>query len=109
MCASHISDSIQKAGKAADKAEDGKLQKYDELKADYYVVPVGVETFGSWGSKAKKFLEEVGNLLIEKTDEKRAKHYLFQRLSMAILRGNVSSVKGTTGNIDKLNEIFNFN
>ena len=109
LCASHISDSIQKAGKAADKAEDGKLRKYDELKADYYVVPVGVETFGSWGSKAKKFLEEVGNLLIEKTDEKRAKHYLFQRLSMAIVRGNVSSVKGTTGNIDKLNEIFNFN
>ena len=58
LCASHISDSIQKVGKATDKAEDDKLRKYDELKAHYYIVPVGVETFGSWGSKAKKFLEE---------------------------------------------------
>ena len=106
---SHLSGTIQRAGKAADKAEEAKLKKYDALKEVYHVVPVGSETFGSWGSHAKKFLEELGNLLIKKTKEKRSKHWMFQRLSMAIVRGNVASVMGTTGYSEKFNELFYFN
>ena len=104
---SNLSASIQGPSKAADKAEELKLKKYEELKADYYVVPVAAETFGSWGCQAKKLLDEIGNMLIKKTDEQRAKHFFYQRLSMAIVRGNVASVLGTVGNSEKLNEIFN--
>ena len=109
MAPSHLSVTIQGAGKAADKAEEVKLKKYDELKKEFHVVPVGSETFGSWGSHAKKFLEELGNLLIKKTKEKRSKHWMFQRLSMAIVRGNVASVMGTAGSTEKLHEIFYIN
>ena len=87
---------------------EAKIEKYDALKEVYHVVPVGSETFGSWGSHAKKFLEELGNLLIKKTKEKRSKHWMYQRLSMAIVRGNVASVMGTTGYSEKF-ELFYFN
>ncbi len=50
-------------------AEKLKLKKYEDLKTDYHFVPVAAETFGSWGNQAKKFLEEVGNMLIKKTEE----------------------------------------
>ena len=86
-----------------------KLKKYEDLQADYHVVPVAAETFGSWGSHAKKFLEEIGNMLIKQTEEKRAKTFFYQRLSMAITRGNVASVMGTEGNSEKLTEIFYLN
>merc|ERR1712051_363803 len=35
------------AGKAAARAEDGKLKKYRHLNNDYCVVPIGIETLGS--------------------------------------------------------------
>ena len=106
---SNLSASIQGPGKAADRAEDLKMKKYDDLKADYHVVPVAAETFGSLGCHAKKFLEEVGNMLIKKTEEPRAKNFFYQRLSMAIMRGNVASVLGTVGNTEKMTEIFYLN
>ena len=106
MAPSNLSASIQGAGKAADRAEDLKLKKYEDLKKDYHVVPVAAETFGSWGNHAKKFLEEVGNMLIKKTEEPRAKHFFYQRLSMAIIRGNVASIMGTAANSAKMSEIF---
>ena len=103
---SNLSASIQGAGKAADRSEKLKLKKYEDLKTDYHFVPVAAETFGSWGNQAKKFLEEVGNMLIKKTEEPRAKHFFYQRLSMAIIRGNVASVLGTAANSEKMSEIF---
>ena len=103
---SNLFASIQSAGKTADKAEQLKLKKYEELSHDFHVVPVAAETFGSWGSHAKKFQDDIGNMMIKKTDDQRAKHYLYQRLSMAIVRGNVASVLGTVGNQDKLNEMY---
>ena len=72
---------------------------------DYHVVPVAAETFGSLGCHAKKFLEEVGNMLIKKTEEPRAKNLFYQILSMAIMRGNVSAGLGTVGNTDKMTEV----
>ena len=106
MAPSNISASIQEAGKTANKAEELKLKKYSELHKDYHVVPVAIETFGSIGTHGKKLIEEIGNMIIEKSGEKRSKFYLYQRLSMAVQRGNVASVLGSVGHQDKLDEVF---
>ena len=45
-------------------------------------------------------------MIIEKSGEKRSKFYLYQRLSMAVQRGNVASVLGSVGHQDKLDEVF---
>ena len=66
-----------------------------------------METFGSFGQQGRKLVDEIGNMImIEKSGEKRSKFYLYQRISMANQRGNVSSVLGTVGQQEKLNEIF---
>ena len=94
---------LQKQPKTSRKK---KLHKYRELQKDYLVVPIAVETFGSFGQQGRKLIDEIGNMIIEKSGEKRSKFYLYQRISMAIQRGNVASVLGTVEQQEKLNEIF---
>ena len=66
------------------------------------MTPIAVETYGSLGQKGEKVIDEIGNMMIEKSGEKRSKFHLYQRISMAIQRGNVASVLGTVGQQDKL-------
>jgi hypothetical protein len=103
---SNISASIQGAGKTANKAEVQKSRKYKELDTKFLVTPIAVETYGSFGEKGKKLIDEIGNMMIEKFGDKRSKFHLYQRISMAVQRGNVASVLGTVGHQDILNEIF---
>ena len=60
----------------------------------------------SWGHSGLKFLKDIGSRIGEATGEKKSKYYLFQAISMAIQRGNVASVMGTTPDTKKLDEIF---
>ena len=96
------------AGKAAQEAEQIKFNTYRELATNYTVIPVATETFGSWGQIGLKFVKDIGTRIAEATGEKRSKYYLFQSISIAIQRGNVASVLGTTPHTDKLDEIFDF-
>ena len=65
-----------------------------------------METLGSWGPKGQKFIEEIGNRIELATGEKRSKYFLFQAISMAAQRGNVSSILGTAPNSKKMDEIY---
>ena len=46
MSYSYQGFNFQKSGKAASRAEAGKLKKYKPLTKDYHVIPVGIETLG---------------------------------------------------------------
>ena len=96
----------KKAGKAAEEAEQAKFNLYSELAADFNVVPVATETFGSWGPGGLKFIGQIGDRIATRTGEKRSRYYLLQRISMAIQKGNVASIVGTEPNHRKLDEIF---
>ena len=48
----------------------------------------------------------MGGRIAEATGEKRSRYYLLQAISMAIQRGNVSSILGTAQNGKKLEEIY---
>ena len=74
----------------------------------YIFVPVGVETFGSWGPEGSKLIRSIGKKVIDVTGEKRSTSFLFQSISMAIQRGNASCVLGTVPHSEGLNEIFEF-
>ena len=50
----------KEAGKAAEKAEKEKIQKYQELANKYIVMPGAFETLGSWGQSSLKFIQEIG-------------------------------------------------
>ena len=79
---------------------------YQELSTTYTVVPVAMETMGSWGPSGLKFVTEIGQRIAGNTGEKRATAFLFQAISMACQRGNVGSIRGSLPNSTTLNEIY---
>ena len=108
MCLSNVGETSLEAGKAAQQAESSKFNTYRELSNNYTVIPAAVETIGIWGPIGLKFISEIGARIKEASGEKRSKSFLFQALSMAVQKGNVISVLGTTPDTKKLDEIFYF-
>ena len=51
LAASHVVGTSREIGKGAVEAEASKLALYKELVNQYDVIPVAMETFGSWGLK----------------------------------------------------------
>ena len=56
---------------------------------------------------SKKFVEDVGCRIAASTGEKRSTSYLFQRISVAVQRGNAAAILGTLPKGKKLDEIYN--
>ena len=106
FASSHIKETSKSAGAAAVKAEKAKLAKYEEIRNNYHMVPIAVETLGSWGTEGLHFIKCIGKKIQEITGEKRSTFYLFQSISVAIQRGNAASVLGTAKPGKKLDEIF---
>ena len=92
---SHIQIFSAIPGKVVESAETAKLTKYRNLSADYEVIPIGVETFGSWGPNRLRLIREIGKKIAQETGEPRSTSFLLQAISMAIQRGNAFSVLGT--------------
>ena len=67
---------------------------------------MAVETLGSWGQEALKFIKEVGSRIAQLTGEKKSTYYLFQSLGMANQRGNAISITGTVPDVKKLDAIY---
>ena len=62
---------------------------------DFFFTPVASETLGSWGESSLIFLKDLGSRLAGVTGDKRETSWLFQRLSIAIQRGNAISISAT--------------
>ena len=71
--------------------EEKKAEKYAHLAPAYLFQPVAIETIGS---RSRAFLRELGRRVGAQTGEARSTSYLFQRLSVAIQRGNAAAVMG---------------
>ena len=105
---SNIRFALQGRGKMAAVAEERKCAKYSHLQQDYIFAPVGAETLGAWGPEAFQLVKELGRRISQATGEPRSCQYLFQRLSIAIQRGNASSVLSCVPKAHPLSEIFYF-
>ena len=108
VCQTYVEQCSKKAGAAAEAREAGKTSKYTTLSESYWFTPIGLETFGSWGSEGLKIVKEIGKKVIEETGEKRSTFFLFQSISIAIQRGNASCILGTVPHSEGLDEIFEF-
>jgi hypothetical protein len=97
LAPSHVAQSAAAAGSAAAQAETNKLRKYAELEArrDIHFVPIVIETLGTWGAAATELCRDIGSRLAITTGDPRSHLFLKQRLSLAIQRGNASSIAGT--------------
>ena len=89
------------------KAEKKKLAHYENLSSSGYIVmPVAMETLGSWAPMAMKFIKDIGGRITDATGEKRSTSFLFQSIGMAVQRGNSASIAGTVPSMKKLDEIY---
>ena len=80
------------AGSVADAAEVRKIAKYAELGRRFIFQPVAVETSGAMGKSLFQFLKDLGRRLAVRFQDQRESDFLFQRMSLAILRGNAFSI-----------------
>ena len=79
----------------ANQAEERKESKYSHLNSTHAFTPVAIETSGVFGAKTMRFVQELGQRLERVTGEVRSINFLIQRLSVAVQRGNSTSVLGT--------------
>ena len=70
LASSYLKETSMQSGSAAEKAEKSKLAKYEEIRKDYYMVPVAVETFGAWGPEGAKLIKSIGKMIQDQTGEK---------------------------------------
>ena len=66
------------------------------LAINYHVVPIGIETLGSFGPHALDFIKDIDHRIAESTGEKKSTSYLMQIIGIAIQRGNSSCILETS-------------
>ena len=88
---SHINMTSSEAGAAARQAVSTKNTKYIDITSTHIFYPTAIETAGSWDVQALEVIEEIGRRVTEATEDPMETMYLFQRLSIAIQRGNALS------------------
>ena len=89
LAASNLPFSSVSAGAAAEKAAGRKIQKYDQLTAQYTFVPVAFESLGPANCAGADFIRSIGSRTRAISGEIReTSFFLWQRLSVAVQRLN---------------------
>lgn len=95
IAASYLADTAAVAGAAAERAASAKASKYLLLATTHTFMPLAFETLGPLNAEAVSCLDKLGGLIIAKTGDPRERAFLYQRLSMAVQRGNVACFSGS--------------
>ena len=96
FCSTALSKTAISAGAAAAEAEERKRNHYQDISETYRFEPVAIETTGAIGPSTGRFLSELGRKIVSKTGERRASEWMYQRISVAIMRGNAASIISCT-------------
>ena len=95
FCSTSVVDPAVIPGAADTRAEGRKRERYSGLTDRYLFEPVSVETAGTFGSSTLKFLKSLGKRITSQTGDKRETRWMFERISLAVTRGNAASVLAT--------------
>ena len=87
---SYIHMSVHTPGAVAEAAAERKMKKYECITQHYHFVPVAFETLGPICSAGLDLINSLGSKISNQTQEPRERMYLFQRLSIALQRGNAA-------------------
>jgi len=85
----------RESGAAADRASANKANKYSNLSNSHIFYPVAVETAGAWNRLAIELIQEIGKRASTITDDARETTFLFQRMSIAVQRGDATAFANT--------------
>jgi len=92
---SHIGNTATKPGAAARKTAQNKIDKYSKLASTHIFYPFAIETAGTWHEMAIEHTQEIGRRITTITEDIRETTFFFQRLFMALQRGNAVSFHNT--------------
>ena len=92
---SHGNDTSIQAGTAADSAAAAKKVKYTDIVNTHMFIPVAIERGGPWNVEAIELIQEIGRRITLVNGESRETEYLFQRISIAIQKGNHLAYQST--------------
>ena len=92
---SHLGHTAREPGAAANKASASKAIKYGVPSTTHIFFPVAVETADAWNQLAVELIQELGRLIAVVTVDTRETVFLFQRLSIALQRGNAIAFLST--------------
>ena len=95
FAASYLPLASVQAGAAAERAALLKTAKYEELARNHIFAPLACEVTGMWCREAVEVFQELGNRISEATGDKRETSFLFQRLSIALQKGNATCMLGS--------------
>ena len=84
-----------KPGAAAQKAAQNKSDKYARLSNTHIFYPFAIETAGTWHDSTIELTQEIGRRISVVTEDNRETAFLFQRLSIALQRGNAVAFQNT--------------
>ena len=87
-----LNNSAIKPGAAATAAEESKRRKYRGLTDRFIFSPLGFETSGAFGPEAHRVITDIGRRLQRQSGEVRERLWLYQRLSLAVQRGNAATI-----------------
>ena len=71
------------------------IAKYSKLASTHMFYAIAIETAGTWDDMAIELVQQIGRRTIVITQNTREKVFLFQRLSIALQRGNAVSFLNT--------------
>ena len=92
LAPSYLDASSKRAGAAAEQRASAKRAKYVDFAPTYDFVPLIFETMGPLASETKVFLDGLAQRLRWATGDLRAGDFFYQRLSLAVQRGNAVCV-----------------
>src|SRR6218665_249702 len=97
LAESYSARSAEAAGAAAEIAAERKSAKYTAILPALCFVPLAFETLGPINHEGMAFFNNLGHHLAQITGDSRETTFLYQRLSVAILRFNALAFHGTFG------------
>jgi hypothetical protein len=104
---SYVLKTSEVSGFAAEMARKRKHNKNGSIiSSNYLFKGLAFETLGPWCKEAIDFVNVIGIRRIAESVDSKSKKFLFERLSLAIQRGNAASIRGTFPDSALLSEIF---
>jgi hypothetical protein len=99
---SYVLKTSEVSGFAAEMICKRKHSKYSSI----IFKGLTFKSFGFWCKEAINFINVTGNRLVAESGNSKSKKFLFERISLAIQRGNAASIRGTFPDSALLSEIF---
>jgi hypothetical protein len=95
LAPSHLLASSLTAGAAAESSDRLKQLKYAHLARSHLLTVVAIETLGSFNREGALLISSLGRRLSIASGDPREATFLFQRLSVAVQKGNAISFAGS--------------